>query len=122
MSSQHLSDRCFSLYCPLVPPYGASEANLQTIFEVKHLSKTSYFLDTQCEHYHGFTTVDLLRPDITASDRLPVPLGGFISETIYESKLHSSHNIVDHPCIVFIDVKKGREARQGKSYKASIPR
>lgn len=55
-----------------------------------------------------------------ASDRLPVPLGGFISDTIYEGKLRSSHEIVDHSCIVFIDVEKGKEERRGKSYEASI--
>ena len=49
-----------------------------------------------------------------------MPLGGFISETIYEGRLRSSHNIVDHSCIVFIDVGKGKETWQGKSYKVSI--
>ena len=32
----------------LVPPYGSGEAGLETIFDVKHLKKQSYFLDTQC--------------------------------------------------------------------------
>ena len=32
----------------LVPPYGAAEAGLETIFDVKHLEKKSCFLDTQC--------------------------------------------------------------------------
>ncbi|KAF8483864.1 hypothetical protein DFH94DRAFT_690333 [Russula ochroleuca] len=76
-----------------LPPYGAQEAKLQTIFEVNHLSKTSYLLDTQW---------------------------GFISETVYEGKLHSSHAIVDHSCIVFIDVEKGKEERRGMSYQASV--
>jgi hypothetical protein len=59
-------------------------------------------------------------PNYPASDRLPVPLGGFISETVYEGKLHSSHAIVDHSCIVFIDVEKGKEERRGMSYQASV--
>jgi superfamily I DNA and/or RNA helicase len=49
-----------------------------------------------------------------------MPLGGFISENVYEGKLRSCHNIVDHSCVVFIDTEKGREEEQGKSYKASI--
>jgi len=65
-------------------------------------------------------TVDPLRPDIPSLDRLPVPLGGFISQAIYEGKLQSSHDIVDHSCVVFIDVGKGKEAWRGKSYQASI--
>jgi hypothetical protein len=51
-----------------------------------------------------------------------VPLGGFISEAVYEGKLHSSHNIMDHSCVVFIDVGKGEEKWKGKSYQASISR
>jgi len=49
-----------------------------------------------------------------------MPLGGFISETVYKGKLRSCHNITDRSCIVFIDVEKGREEEQGKSYKVSI--
>ena len=49
-----------------------------------------------------------------------MPLGGFISKTVYEGKLHSSHDIVDHSCVAFIDVEKGEEAKRGKSYEASI--
>jgi hypothetical protein len=60
-------------------------------------------------------------PNCAASDRLPVPLGGFISETVYEGKLRSSHDIVDHSCVVFIDVEKGEEVKRGNSYEVSIP-
>jgi hypothetical protein len=62
----------------------------------------------------------MVYPDCAASDRLPVPLGGFISKTVYEGKLHSIHDIVDHSCVAFIDVEKGTEAKRGKSYEASI--
>ncbi|SRR5260221_9284804 len=72
--------------------------------------------------YRGLLRLIPLRPDISSLDRLPVPLGGFISEAVYESKLRSSHNIVDHSCVVFIDVGKGEEAKKGQSYQASIPR
>jgi hypothetical protein len=37
--------------CLLVPPYGAEAANLQTIFDVKHLEKRAYFLGIQCEQH-----------------------------------------------------------------------
>jgi hypothetical protein len=67
------------------------------------------------------TIVDPLRHNITTTDRLPVPLGGFISHNIYEGQLHSSHNIVDHSCVAFIDMEKGKEKWQGKSFKVSIP-
>jgi regulator of nonsense transcripts 1 len=125
VSSRHLSYTEFYSPFPSVPPYGASEADLQTIFDVSHLKKTSYLLNTQCEPYRASTSGSvwsILRALIFSSlDRLPVPLGGFISEVVYEGKLHSSHNIVDHSCVVFIDVGKGKEARKGKSYQASFP-
>jgi hypothetical protein len=59
-------------------------------------------------------------PNCVAPDRFPVTLGGFISETVYEGRLNSSHEIVDHSCIAFIDVEKGKEESRGISYKASI--
>ncbi|KAI0251233.1 hypothetical protein BJV78DRAFT_1282728 [Lactifluus subvellereus] len=34
-----------------LPPYGAEEAGLETIFDVKHLNKMSYFLNTQCKKW-----------------------------------------------------------------------
>jgi len=95
--SRVLEKVCFFGDPKQLPPYGAREASLQTIFEVNHLRKTSYFLNTQY--------------------RFPMPLGGFISENVYEGKLRSCHNIVDHSCVVFIDTEKGREEEQGKSYK-----
>jgi regulator of nonsense transcripts 1 len=38
-----------NLFSRSVPPYGAEQASLETIFDVKHLKKTSYFLNTQCK-------------------------------------------------------------------------
>ena len=32
-----------------VPPYGSGDAGLETIFDIKHLKKNAYFLDTQCK-------------------------------------------------------------------------
>ncbi|KAI0251231.1 P-loop containing nucleoside triphosphate hydrolase protein [Lactifluus subvellereus] len=94
--SEVLMKVCFFGDPKQLPPYGAEEANLETIFDVKHLDKTSYFLGTQY--------------------RLPVPLGQFISENVYDGKLHSDHKIVDHSCIAFVDVQKGKEIKQGMSY------
>ena len=50
-------------------------------------------------------------------DRMPVPLGNFISKHAYNSKLISSHKITDSACIKFIDVRKGKEERVGSSWK-----
>ena len=57
--------------------------------------------------------------DITA-DRLPIPLGEFISEKVYLGKLRSCHEIVDYSCISFIDVAKGEETKVGNSYQVSV--
>ena len=60
-------------------------------------------------------------PHNITADRLPVPLGEFISEEVYLGKLRSCHKIVDRSCMAFIDVSKGEETKQGSSYKVSIP-
>jgi hypothetical protein len=60
------------------------------------------------------------RADAIILDRLPVPLGEFISKTVYDGKLHSDHKIVDHSCIAFVDVQKGKEAKLGTSYMVSL--
>ncbi|KAH9921366.1 P-loop containing nucleoside triphosphate hydrolase protein [Amylocystis lapponica] len=79
-----------------LPPFGKEHApGLRTIFDFKHLEREAYFLDTQY--------------------RMPVPLGDFISENVYDSKLRSKHNIEDMSCVMFVDVKKGEE-KGGKSW------
>jgi hypothetical protein len=99
----------------LVPPYGAGEAGLETIFDIKHLKKKAYFLDTQCNLTPFFIYASL----IFSADRLPIRLGEFISKNIYEGKLRSSHSIMDYSCISFIDVGKGKENKKGNSYLVS---
>ncbi|KAH9976258.1 P-loop containing nucleoside triphosphate hydrolase protein [Lactifluus volemus] len=94
--SKVLTKVCFFGDPKQLPPYGAETAELQTIFDIKHLEKRSHFLDTQY--------------------RLPTPLGGFISEMVYSGKLRSCHKIVDYSCIKFIDVRKGNERKKGSSY------
>ncbi|KAI0266502.1 P-loop containing nucleoside triphosphate hydrolase protein [Gloeopeniophorella convolvens] len=95
--SKNLSKLCFFGDPKQLPPYGSEEAGLETIFDIKHLEKTSHFLDTQY--------------------RMPVPLGNFISQNVYNGKLQSDHSITDRSCISFIDVHKGWEVKQGKSWK-----
>ncbi|KAI0274107.1 P-loop containing nucleoside triphosphate hydrolase protein [Russula aff. rugulosa BPL654] len=97
--SKKLTKVCFFGDPKQLPPYGSGEAGLETIFDIKHLKKKSYFLDTQY--------------------RLPVHLGSFISENVYNGKLRSRHSIADYSCIAFIDVWKGEELRQGSSFKVS---
>ncbi|KAM5545183.1 hypothetical protein V8D89_001294 [Ganoderma adspersum] len=84
-----------------LPPFGKEVApKMQTIFDFKHLQASSYFLDTQY--------------------RMPVPLGNFISRTVYDSKLKSEHRIDDiktSKCVLFVDVRKGTEERAGDSWK-----
>jgi hypothetical protein len=50
------------------------------------------------------------------SDRMPIPLGEFISQNVYDQKLFSKHKIEDMSCVSFIDVTKGREGKSGKSF------
>lgn len=51
-------------------------------------------------------------------DRMPEPLGGFISEAMYDTKLRSDHkNKDDFNCVRFVNVSKGEEQQQDKSYK-----
>jgi hypothetical protein len=102
----------------LVPPYGSGEAGLETIFDIKHLKKKAYFLDTQCNQTSSSQSTPLL---FFLTDRLPIHLGSFISENVYNGKLRSRHSIADYSCIAFIDVWKGEELKQGSSYMVSGP-
>ncbi|KAI0066801.1 hypothetical protein BV25DRAFT_1245149 [Artomyces pyxidatus] len=94
---KYLLKVCFFGDPKQLPPYGAEEAGLETIFDVKHLKKSAYFLNTQY--------------------RMPVLLGSFISTEVYNGKLCSEHNVKDAACILFVDVGKGEEQKTGNSYK-----
>lgn len=48
---------------------------------------------------------------------MPMPLGEFISQKVYDSKLKSIHESRDPSGVVFIDVSKGVEEKEGKSWK-----
>ncbi|KAI1783950.1 P-loop containing nucleoside triphosphate hydrolase protein [Ganoderma leucocontextum] len=82
-----------------LPPFGKETAPLmKTIFDFKHLKPSAYFLITQY--------------------RMPVlPLGEFISEEVYNSKLKSIHNITDGSCVRFVDVRKGTEESMAPGWK-----
>jgi len=47
--SNVLTKVCFFGDPKQLPPYGAGEAGLETIFDVKHLKRSAYFLNTQCD-------------------------------------------------------------------------
>ncbi|KAF9066201.1 P-loop containing nucleoside triphosphate hydrolase protein [Rhodocollybia butyracea] len=80
-----------------LPPFGQEKAKtLQSIFEVEHLKKTSYFLNVQY--------------------RMPVPLGSFISSHIYDGRLTSDHTIKQLSCIRFVDTPRGAEEKSGFSW------
>lgn len=49
-------------------------------------------------------------------DRMPIPIGEFISNEVYNGKLRSMHKTVDLSCLMFVDVKKGVEEQVGKSW------
>lgn len=50
---------------------------------------------------------------------MPVPLGDFISEYVYNKKLLSKHHIQEGECVTFVDVTNGREERCGTSWRVS---
>jgi hypothetical protein len=98
-----------------VPPHGQGDLHdLKSIFEVSHLRKYALFLDIQCEF------ILLHRYDRIAHhlhlDRMPVPLGRFISKHVYNDKLHTKHPITSNDCLRFIDCKKGQETKKEHSY------
>ncbi|KAL5510974.1 hypothetical protein ACEPAG_3693 [Sanghuangporus baumii] len=95
---KELTKVCFFGDPKQLPPYGRDAApTLQSIFDIGHLKSSAYFLDTQY--------------------RMPNEIGGFISRSVYQSKLKSTHPIDGWDCIKFIDVWNGNEEKAGKSWK-----
>ncbi|KAI0915361.1 hypothetical protein AcV5_003854 [Taiwanofungus camphoratus] len=94
---RNLEKLCFFGDPKQLPPYGRDAApGLRTIFDFKHLRAHAHFLDTQY--------------------RMPIPIGEFISNEVYNGKLRSMHKTVDLSCLMFVDVKKGVEEQVGKSW------
>ena len=91
---------------------------MKTIFDFAQFHASAYFLDTQCELVAScppFVHLHII------ADRMPVPLGDFISEHVYDSRLKSHHNITTHACVKFVDVRKGAEDSAGSSWKVRHP-
>jgi len=65
----------------------------------------------------GSLTIRCLISLIISIDRMPVPLGDFISRHVYDSRLKSSHTIQDLKCVAFVDVSKTGEEKCGTSWK-----
>ena len=58
----------------------------------------------------------LMSPTISV-DRMPVPLGDFISRHVYGGRLKSCHTIKDMESVAFVDVSKTGEERCGTSWR-----
>ncbi|KAF7312419.1 AAA-12 domain-containing protein [Mycena indigotica] len=95
-----------------LPPYGQSDiSSLKSVFEMSHLRDHALFLDTQ---YRSVPCLLVERFDIL-SDSMPMQLGRFIGERVYNSKLKSMHPIATR-CCEFIDVSGSAEERKGQSW------
>lgn len=95
-------------------PYGQSDIpKLESIFEKRHLQRRRIFLDTQCKLvYFLYGTIFTL----SILDRMPIPIGDFISKSVYDGQLKSQHNISNTNSCRFIDVKDGVEKSSGRSW------
>ncbi|KAJ3710028.1 P-loop containing nucleoside triphosphate hydrolase protein [Lentinula raphanica] len=95
---QCLGKVCFFGDPKQLPPFGKEKAKtLESIFDIQHLKSSGYLLDVQY--------------------RMPVPLGTFIASKVYASKLTSSHTIVQHSCVRFVDTsREGSEEKRGTSW------
>lgn len=51
-----------------------------------------------------------------SSDRMPRPIGKFISRMVYGGRLKTQHAINDKSCCIFIDVHQGKENMSGGSF------
>ena len=60
--------------------------------------------------------VKLVTLMIIRVDRMPVPIGDFISANVYKQRLSSQHEIKSMDCVAFIDVAKGNETKSGFSW------
>jgi hypothetical protein len=51
---------------------------------------------------------------------MPTPIGNFISQRVYGSRLKSVHPVQHHSCLRFVDVSRGREEKAGQSWKVTF--
>ncbi|KIJ55988.1 hypothetical protein M422DRAFT_151005 [Sphaerobolus stellatus SS14] len=86
---------------------------MNSIFDIKHIKEQSYFLNVQC----SFSLTSLSCPFTQLFvDRMPSPIGHFISTHVYEGRLLSHHKVHSKRCLAFIHAD-GIEAKSGKSHR-----
>lgn len=77
-----------------LPPFRQDQvSSMRSIFDIKHLSEGSLFLREQY--------------------RMPVPVGDFISQEVYQNRLLSRHSIVSASCVAFVDAPGTEELKRG---------
>lgn len=59
--------------------------------------------------------------DLFYLDRMPVPLGNFISQKVYEGRLKSRHKTTSHNSVRFVNTPRGVEKKKGSSWTVSYP-
>lgn len=79
-----------------------------------NVRKHAIFLDTQCQLYSLCLQAIAHK---TPLDRMPMPIGDFISRRVYANRLKSQHSIHDRSSCRFVDIKQGKEVRVGHSFK-----
>lgn len=73
------------------------------------------FLDTQCRtEPFKVAPADLV---VFIVDRMPIPIGSFISRHVYEGKLKSVHKITSFGSCCLVDVANGVEQKMGNSWR-----
>ncbi|KAF8907303.1 P-loop containing nucleoside triphosphate hydrolase protein, partial [Gymnopilus junonius] len=69
-------------------PYGSSDiSELESIFEKGHIRKKAVMLDTQCLSSQNSCNTHAQ----VSLDRMPIPIGNFISQNVYKGLLKSQH-------------------------------
>lgn len=104
-----------------MPPHGVGAVEgLKSIFEVEHLRREAFFLDTQCEHNIRLMK-KLCQIHLSSKDRMPVPIGEFLSREVYDGKLQSRHRINSADCVRLVDCERGEEVDRNFSWVVGPP-
>jgi hypothetical protein len=64
---------------------------------------------------HGISCHKSTTKDESSADRMPVPLGMFISKHVYDGRLKTQHLVKTRDAVQFIDVP-GTEEQPGQSW------
>ena len=72
-------------------------------------------------HFHIFV-IHLYLMLSSSADRMPLPIGNFISSAVYDGRLRSQHLITDSSSLAFVNVSapQGLEERAGTSWRVVI--